>query len=174
MTPTIGTRARDASRSSLSSGSPTQTSAAAPSGEPCSTYGAGLAPGAELPGEQRHELLSARYCKWPLVGRGRSHFTHDAQERQRRQLAPAQERRRPPRAWIAWRIPIATRLLIIDEPPTETNGSGMPVIGAMPIVMPTFTNTWNRNAKTMPAATIALKRSRAPVTILRPRQTMSR
>ena len=41
--------------------------------------------------------------------------------------------------WIAWRIPIAARLLIIDEPPTETNGSGMPVIGAIPIVMPTFT-----------------------------------
>ena len=35
--------------------------------------------------------------------------------------------------------------MIIDEPPTETNGSGMPVIGAMPIVMPTLTKTWKRN-----------------------------
>ena len=41
--------------------------------------------------------------------------------------------------------------MIIDEPPTETNGSGMPVIGAMPIVMPTLTKTWNRNTNAMPA-----------------------
>ena len=51
------------------------------------------------------------------------------------------------------------RFVIIDEPPTETNGSGMPVIGAMPIVMPTLTKTWNRKANTIPAATIAPKRS---------------
>jgi len=31
----------------------------------------------------------------------------------------------------------------IDEPPTVTKGSGMPVTGAIPIVMPTLTKTWN-------------------------------
>ena len=50
----------------------------------------------------------------------------------------------------------------------------MPVIGAIPIVMPTFTNTWNRNANTIPAAAIAPNRSREIVTILSPRQTTSR
>ena len=41
-------------------------------------------------------------------------------------------------------MPIATRFATIDEPPTVTNGSGIPVTGAMPIVMPTLTNTWKR------------------------------
>src|SRR5262249_55999271 len=44
-----------------------------------------------------------------------------------------------PRAWIDRSTPIAARFAIIDDPPTLTNGSGMPVIGAMPIVMPTLT-----------------------------------
>ena len=52
-------------------------------------------------------------------------------------------------------MPIARRFATIDEPPTVTNGSGMPVTGAMPIVIPTLTNTWNRNANTIPPATIA-------------------
>ena len=50
---------------------------------------------------------------------------------------------------------MAARLLIIAEPPTEVNGSGMPVIGAMPIVMPTLTKICTSSAKTIPAATIA-------------------
>ena len=60
-----------------------------------------------------------------------------------------------PRAWIASSTPIAARFAIIDEPPTLTNGSGMPVIGAIPIVMPTLTKIWNSSATTMPPATIA-------------------
>ncbi len=61
----------------------------------------------------------------------------------------------PPRAWIDCSTPIAIRLAIIDEPPTVTKGSGMPVTGAIPIVMPTLTKTWKRNANTIPPATIA-------------------
>ena len=34
----------------------------------------------------------------------------------------------------------------------------MPVIGAIPIVMPTLTKTWKRNANTIPPATIARER----------------
>ena len=64
--------------------------------------------------------------------------------------------------------------MIIDEPPTETNGSGMPVIGAMPIVIALFTKTWNRNMNAIPPATIAQYRSRALVTIFSARQTTSR
>ena len=40
--------------------------------------------------------------------------------------------------------------MIIDEPPTETNGSGIPVIGAIPIVIPTLTNTWNEEREDDP------------------------
>ncbi len=50
---------------------------------------------------------------------------------------------------------IAVRFAIIDEPPALTNGNGMPVIGAIPIVMPMLTKIWKRNATTMPPATIA-------------------
>ena len=51
---------------------------------------------------------------------------------------------------------MSTRFATIDVPPTAMNGSGMPVTGATPIVMPAFTNTWKRNAKTSPPATTAL------------------
>ena len=79
-----------------------------------------------------------------------------------------------PRAWIASRTPIAQRLAIIDEPPTLTNGSGMPVIGAIPIVIPTLIPIWNRSAKVIPPATIAENESRATVMIRSPRQTTRR
>ena len=77
-------------------------------------------------------------------------------------------------AWIASSTPIASRFVIIDEPPTLTNGSGMPVIGAIPIVIPTLTKIWKRSAKTMPPATIAENGSRASATMRSPRQTTSR
>ena len=49
----------------------------------------------------------------------------------------------------------------------------MPVIGAIPIVMPTLTKTWITRTKTTPAATIASKSPGASATILIPRQTTS-
>jgi hypothetical protein len=76
--------------------------------------------------------------------------------------------------WIACSTPIARKFVINDEPPTETNGSGMPVIGAAPIVIAVLTNTWNMNMNEMPPATIAQYRSRAPATIFSARQTTSR
>src|SRR6188472_3987209 len=90
---------------------------------------------------------------------------------------PERVHRRPPsrpRAWIACRMPMATRFATIDEPPTVTNGSGIPVTGAMPMVMPTLTNTWKRKPKTRPPATTAPYMSPATVTTRRPRQTTSR
>ena len=90
-------------------------------------------------------------------------------------LTSGASRPRPrPRAWIAWSTPIASRFAIIDEPPTLTIGSGMPVTGAIPIVIPTLTKTWNRNANTIPPATIAEYGSLAVATTFRPRQTTSR
>ena len=75
---------------------------------------------------------------------------------------------------MASKTPIASRLAIIAEPPTETNGSGMPVIGAIPIVMPTLMKIWKSSATTIPPATMALKASLATEITLKPRQTTSR
>jgi HAMP domain-containing protein len=81
--------------------------------------------------------------------------------------------RAAPRMWIACSTPIASRFAISAEPPTLTNGSGMPVTGAMPIVIPTFTKTWKRSANTIAPATVAQKGSRA-VAITRIPLQMSR
>ena len=51
---------------------------------------------------------------------------------------------------------------------------GMPVIGAIPIVMPTLMKTWNSRATTIPPAAIAEKASRAPAITFKPRQITSR
>src|SRR5262245_26211878 len=40
-------------------------------------------------------------------------------------------RRSTPRAWTESSTPIASRFATIEEPPTVTNGSGMPVTGAI-------------------------------------------
>src|SRR5262249_27882038 len=79
-----------------------------------------------------------------------------------------------PRAWMLWRTPISTRLATIDEPPTVTQGNGMPVTGATPIVMPTLTKTSKRNATTRPPATTTPYRSEAPVMTRSPRHTTRR
>ena len=76
--------------------------------------------------------------------------------------------------WIASRTPIASRFAISAEPPTDTNGSGIPVTGAVPMFMPTLTKTWNRKANTIPPAAIAENASRAIAITFRPRQTTSR
>ena len=41
------------------------------------------------------------------------------------------------------------------------NGSGMPVIGMMPIVMPMFSNIWNASIASTPTHTSTPKKSRA-------------
>ena len=38
--------------------------------------------------------------------------------------------------------PMAIRNIIVDEPPYEISGSGMPVVGRMPICIDTLINTW--------------------------------
>ena len=67
---------------------------------------------------------------------------------------PDRERRGSrPRSWIAWMTPTASSAVIVPEPPKLMKGSGMPVIGAMPIVIPTLMKTENRSQPAMPAAT---------------------
>ena len=42
------------------------------------------------------------------------------------------------RTEIACKTPIAARFMTIDDPPDETKGSGIPVMGAIPMVIPTL------------------------------------
>ncbi len=51
------------------------------------------------------------------------------------------------------------------------NGSGMPVTGIMPIVMPTFTKAWKRKMVATPTARSTPKRSREMVAMWSIRQT---
>ena len=62
----------------------------------------------------------------------------------------------------------------MDEPPTLTNGSGMPVTGAMPIVIPTLMKIEKSSEKTIAPATIAENASPAIETTRSPRQSSSR
>ena len=52
-------------------------------------------------------------------------------------------------------MPIAARFITIAEPPKLTNGSGIPVTGASPIVMPTLTKIWNSSTNAIAPATMA-------------------
>src|SRR5581483_1971267 len=127
--------------------------------DPSLDDGGGLAARPQLAREERHELPRARHAERPLVAAALPHLPQHRQDRERpecRRRLTAHARRRPTRRrWIDWRIPIARKFVIIDEPPTETNGNGMPVIGAIPIVIAAFTNTWNRNMNAIAPATTA-------------------
>ena len=48
---------------------------------------------------------------------------------------------------------------MIAEPPYDMNGSGMPVIGMMPIVIPMFSKTWIANIASTPMASSVPKKS---------------
>ena len=54
---------------------------------------------------------------------------------------------------ISWRT--------CEDPPYETNGSGTPVTGMIPSVMPMFSNIWKVNQQTIPVATSRPNRSSA-------------
>src|ERR1700694_351480 len=88
-------------------------------------------------------------------------------------LNPVDDRQRR-RTQIDWSTPSASRFATIELPPTLTNGSGIPVIGAIPIVIPTLMKIWMSNANAMPPAAIAANASRARVMTLIARQMTSR
>ena len=52
-------------------------------------------------------------------------------------------------------------------------GSGIPVTGMIPIVMPMFTNTWNKKTTAIPPAMMLPYMSRDRVAIRRARQMSS-
>ena len=66
--------------------------------------------------------------------------------------------------------PTIASMVIIELPPKLMKGSVMPVIGAMPIVIPTFRNTWKTSTETIAPATTAEKRLFAIGITLIPRQ----
>ena len=49
-------------------------------------------------------------------------------------------------------IPTVTSWIIIEDEPKLMNGSGMPVIGIMPMHMPMFSKIWNVHMATIPTA----------------------
>jgi hypothetical protein len=51
-----------------------------------------------------------------------------------------------------WSNPSAKKVTITDEPPALMSGKGIPVMGAIPMFMPTLTKIWNKKATaTVPA-----------------------
>ena len=52
-------------------------------------------------------------------------------------------------------MPTAAKLMISDEPPAETNGSGMPVTGMSPTTTPMLMNAWRQIQAVIPAASSA-------------------
>ena len=89
-----------------------------------------------LPEEGERPLVT---CPGPQLARDREHIPRVEH------WLRAHGRGRP-RTWIASSTPTATRLATSEEPPTLTNGRVIPVTGAMPIVIPTFTKIWKRSA----------------------------
>ena len=59
------------------------------------------------------------------------------------------------------------------EPPYDMNGSGIPVIGMIPIVMPTFSKIWIANIARTPMATSVPKKSDDNSAIRQSRQASS-
>ena len=47
-------------------------------------------------------------------------------------------------------IPTVSNWIIIEDEPKLMNGSGIPVIGIMPMHMPMFSKVWNAHMPTMP------------------------
>ncbi len=67
---------------------------------------------------------------------------------------------------------MAANAVIVDEPPYEMNGSGMPVTGIMPRLMPTFSNTWKPIMQRTPTHIRRPTGSRASCAVRQIRQTI--
>src|SRR5215207_8847876 len=56
-------------------------------------------------------------------------------------------------------VELAAAGMDVEEPPYDRNGSGSPVIGMIPSVIPMLTNVWKANQHATPPATSRPKRS---------------
>ena len=75
---------------------------------------------------------------------------------------------------MLWSTPISTRLATMEDPPTVTNGNGMPVTGATPIVMPDVHEHLEEEADDEPTCHHDAVEVVAPVITRSPRQTTRR
>lgn len=66
-------------------------------------------------------------------------------------------------------MPTAAKLTRSDEPPAETNGSGMPVTGIRPTTTAMLMNAWMVIQAVIPAASSAPNVSGAPRAVRMPR-----
>ena len=66
-------------------------------------------------------------------------------------------------------MPIAAKLITSDEPPADTNGSGMPVTGISPTTTAMLMNAWMQIQPVIPAASSAPNVSGAPRDVRIPR-----
>ena len=66
-------------------------------------------------------------------------------------------------------MPTAAKLMTSDEPPAETNGSGMPVTGTSPTTTAMLMKAWMQIQAVIPAASSAPNVSGAPSDVRMPR-----
>lgn len=71
-------------------------------------------------------------------------------------------------------MPTAANEMISDEPPAETNGSGIPVTGIRPTTTATLMNAWMQIQDVIPAASRAPNVSGAPREVRIPRYPNTR
>ena len=71
-------------------------------------------------------------------------------------------------------MPTAAKLMISDEPPADTKGSGMPVTGTSPTTTPMLMNAWRQIQAVMPLASSAPNVSGAPSAVRIPRYPKAR
>ena len=117
--------------------------------------------------ESRRQLVGERPCPRDEHGERFLHVCpelahHPRQHGGRPADAGAEAAHRCPPGGREHGWPAAIRpsraMVIIELPPKLMKGSVMPVIGAMPIVIPTFRNTWKTSTETIAPATAAEKR----------------
>ncbi|OGO59032.1 MAG: hypothetical protein A2V85_01315 [Chloroflexi bacterium RBG_16_72_14] len=66
-------------------------------------------------------------------------------------------------------MPTAAKLMISEDPPADTKGSGMPVTGISPTTTAMLTNAWMQIQQVIPAASRAPNVSGAPSDVRMPR-----
>lgn len=72
------------------------------------------------------------------------------------------------------RIPTAAKLTTSDDPPEETNGSVMPVMGSSETTTPMLMSAWSVSHAVMPIASSAPNVSGAPSATRTPRYAKKR
>ena len=70
--------------------------------------------------------------------------------------------------------PTMMNVAMSDEPPDETNGKGLPVVGRSPTTQPMLRNAWNTSISVQLPATMAPKASAAALAMRMPAYSKTR